>query len=198
MGRDQAKGFMTGRNDIVAWAVMGVAGGSIGAAIMMLLRLQVSGEAVFSLVGAIIGAAGTVAGAIWLNDRNAALANYAEVSLLAEEADKLLTETSKAIGLHSSTFPRNAEFQPTLVKINELSAEARAVFAEALSRGVTLNFRQRVKLIKAEAAIRVFTDFFWFCFGEMPDDPSDERNWPDTLGYLKECLTGLRTELGAK
>ncbi|ATP18288.1 hypothetical protein BV87_07705 [Sphingobium yanoikuyae] len=67
---------------------------------------------------------------------------------------------------------------------------------EALARASTLDFRQRVKLIKAEAAILDFEGFYQDVFSPEGPDPINEQSWPGVLTRMGKCLRVLTGELG--
>lgn len=83
------------RDKAVEVAIFGVLGGVSGAGIALLWAAGFKAEHVFALVGAFIGAAATVGGAIWVTDRNANADRAREVAILSRDLSSLVADSTK-------------------------------------------------------------------------------------------------------
>jgi hypothetical protein len=176
-------------------AVFGLVGGTSGAALGLLWRLGFSADNLFALGGAVIGAAATVAGAVWLTDRNAALSRNQEISIIAKECKALLSKTREVSALRTDDGEWSAEYRAGLHELNAASVEVPAILDEALAHGKALDFRQRVKIKNAEKSIREMRNFYEYVFGQYDEDPLDERSWFATFAFVDEALTELLAAL---
>jgi hypothetical protein len=189
---------MVPRDKLVEIALWGVAGGATGAALAFLWRIGVQAEPVFALAGALIGTAGTVAGAVWVNDRNALAERRAEVRLLLGEYEPLLRKVREAeAALPSPDKAWPSEFAPALHALEQLCRSAEAISAEALQNGRMLNFSHRVHIRHVVNATGSFRSFHNIVFGEYEPDPMDERSWGSELDYLARMTADAIESLGS-
>lgn len=174
---------------------VGLSAGGVGTAMGWLMNHGFKEETAFSFLGAVVGAAATVAGAVWVADRTATAASVKEKSILLKECETILTLTSRSLDIWNSDKAPTGAFRTSIHSLQRAALEAPAIFREALARSTTLDFRQRVKLIKAEAGILSFQRFYSDVFSDFELDPQEERDWPSTLSYLLECVNEARRDL---
>ncbi|MBB5987387.1 hypothetical protein [Sphingobium lignivorans] len=179
------------RDRLTEMVVLGISAGGMGAALAWFLQWGFKEESVFAFFGALAGAAATVAGAIWATDRAERAAHQREQTLLMTESAALLEKTERSIALYSDEHPWPAAFRPSLSDLAASAHEVPAIFREALNQARTLDFRERVKLIKAERAIAAFDQFYQDVFGPEELQPRDDRDWPWALGNMKGALAEL-------
>lgn len=172
-----------------------VSAAGIGAAAAILLNLDAELSDVLGLLGALIGAAATVAGAAWLADRTAKEARNAESSILADECKVLKRETDALAAAWTEEYPRPLSWQQALHDLERQAREVPALFREALEHAKALDFRQRVKIRKAEGAVLSFTIVYDDCYSGVELNSFDDRDWPSTLAYMSECLGEAANEL---
>lgn len=180
---------VTLRDRLVEMAVLGISASGTGAALAWFLKNGFKEDDVFAFFGALVGAAATVAGAIWVNDRADRTTHRREQSELLLEFQTLLDLTNKSIALFSRDHPWPPEFKPSLHELSKGVRETPALLREALAQAKSLDFRERVKLLKVEEGIRRFDGFYEDVFSPDELDPMDERDWPWALEGMKEALS---------
>src|SRR3712207_5703524 len=155
------------RDRLIEWAVLGVTGAGTGAAIALLWSSGFKSDDVFAFSGALVGAAGTVAGAAWLADRAATSERRAEQSIIVEALRAARDKAYRTRTLYDAEakgWP--PEFRTSLHAAKPLVDEANAIATQALAQAKTLNFRQRARLESASKALDAFKLFYDDCFSE--------------------------------
>lgn len=178
-----------------AYAVIGIAAGGTGAAIAALFNLGFKSGDVFAFSGALIGAAATVAGAAWLAEWSARAAHRREADQIIAESSPLLTATRVLLPKIPKDLGSWAEFRPQLHELAEAARDVLAVLREALALARTLDFRERVALARAVAAVDSFQDFHSSVFSPEGEHPLDERSWPSEFREVEHRLAVLVAEL---
>lgn len=174
---------------------VGVGAGGTGAALGWFLLHGYKEEAVFSFLGAVVGAAATVAGAVWLADRTASSASARERQILIDECSALMPIVRRSIDIYQADGQVTGAFKVSVQSLYTASLEVPAIMREALARALTLDFRQRVKLLKAEGGLLGFDRFYQDVFTPGDLDPMDERSWIGTLSHMEDGLRELIAEL---
>ncbi|WP_313393560.1 hypothetical protein [Sphingobium yanoikuyae] len=174
---------------------IGIAAGGSGSAIGWFLMHGYKEEAVFSFLGAIVGAAATVAGAVWLADRTATSASAKERQILIDECTALEPIIERSIAIYDADGRVTGAFKTSVRSLHRAALEVPAIMREALARANTLDFRQRVKLIKAEGAILEFDQFFRDVFSHEGLDQMSDKTWTGVLTHVGKCLKELTDEL---
>jgi len=182
------------RDETIQALTVGLAAGGFGAGFALLLNSGFKSDDVFAFMGAVAGAAATVAGAMWLADRGDRAALERESRLLYDEcADALkLTKTCLDLVPEKIEYPFPAAFQHALTAVIDRAAETRAILREAIARAEKLNFRQRVRVVRAESALDSFLTWVW---DDEPPHPLDERTYQSTLIYARETLKAVTESL---
>lgn len=190
---------MKNRDELFRGLAVGIGAGAAGAAGACLIKFGAPQESVLSLLGALIGAAATVAGAAWLSDRNAKLEENAERQLLTEEILAIRHLAKSALDLAAADGGSwSDEFRHSLRALDPPLREIHSICVEALDHGRRLTFRQRMRLRQMEAASQRAWSFYHDCF-LLDDDlhPMDERTWPGMLEDIVKsadlALASLRT-----
>lgn len=183
-------------DDAIEWFSVGAGASAAGAAGVALITMGATQEAFFSLFGAIIGASATIAGAAWLADRNTRSANAQERQSLEKEIGPLLEIVRGVQDDFRSGLPYTDEFLSSVHVLRAAALETPAVLQEALDHAKTLDFKQRVKVMKLRASVKRFHSFYSDdLFDEAQMHPEDTRDWPTTLGDLAGCLLDLNMTL---
>lgn len=186
---------ITLRDRAVEMATLGMFGGGTGAAFALLWRTGFEASDIFALTGALIGASGTVAGAVWLADRTASIASIRERELIEQECAPLVSMIDRALAIYHSDGRVSDPFKVAVHSLRDACLEVPALLREANARAATLNFRQRVKVTKAEGAILAFDRFYSDVFGIDPVELWDERSWLGVLDTMSESIKELLVEL---
>ena len=169
---------MKNRDGLVQALVIGIGVGAMGAATLLLFRLGASQESVFALLGSIVGASATVAGAAWLADRKARVERSGEIDLLRGEYRNLLNAARLVYnGAENADGPWPVEFLEAIHNLNRLAVETKAISIEAIKHAKKLSFRQRVRVQEVLESVENCVDFHEFVYGDREDDPFDERSW---------------------
>lgn len=173
-------------------AIFGAFGGVSGASIGLLWIAGVKAEHIFSLAGAIIGAAAAVGGAAWLSDRNARIAHRREVDLLEAECTRIklaVDEAVTAIMMDGELFtvPISGPVREVAFGIKDTCAEFPALIQEALQQAKTLSFDQRAKLSSASGAVHSYLSF---------RDAHASNNFYGTRQDWHPILAGMSEKLG--
>ncbi|MDK8187735.1 MULTISPECIES: hypothetical protein [Sphingomonas] len=184
------------RDDVIGWLLIGASAGASGAAVTILYRTGFKSDDVFAFSGGLIGAFATIAGAMWLADRSAKTAHRREVRIIARECVARKAQAEKAIAEYRDTYPMPDGWFVAVRDLAIGAQETPAILREALDRAQTLDYRQIVKIRKAEAAVVSFDRFYQDCFCTEDElHPMDERDWPTTLKQLVDALEELQLEL---
>jgi hypothetical protein len=195
----QEGALMSVRDRAVEWGTLGVAAGGTGAIVAIMFRAGFDSGDVFALAGAAIGAAVTVAGALWVAESQAGRAHDRETSIIVTECRPLRDEaTGLRASLPNDDGPWPQEWREGLRELWLASQEVPALLREALEKAATLDLRERVKVRKAEGSILAFDRFYQDCF--CADDelhPLDERSWGRTLENLARSLGELLDAVAA-
>jgi len=166
------------RDDIVQAIVIAIGCAATSFALVFLIKLRIKQEALFALVGALIGATATVGGAAWLSDHNRAVERDAEVSLLLTEYQKLLNAASAAQEAEPGTeMPWPKEYRPLLYKLADTAGNVHAIAGEALVHGKALSFIHRAAIRKVQFAIDEYLRFWTDANAEEELHPMDERTF---------------------
>jgi len=164
---------------------VGAGAAAVGAAGAALIKFGAPQEAVLSLLGALIGASATVAGAAWLADRNSNAEQRAETGLLIEEI-QTIRDHAKAL-LPLAPGPDNDwcdEFRAGILALDMPLREIHSIVTEALDHGKQLTFRQRTRLRQMEVTSDQAWKFYRDCYLSEDDlHPLDERTWDRTLPH---------------
>lgn len=151
---------MRSLDDGVQGISVGVGAASAGAASVLMIKFGVSQEAILSLLGALIGAASTVAGAAWLSDRNIRIEQRQEVEMLIEEYENINKKAKLAMKVSGEQdHELNKEFKSALYDILSSTWECRTMTSEALDTSKRLTFRHRARLREVLIAVTDFWEF---------------------------------------
>lgn len=174
---------MRQRDSAVQGLAVGAGAAAVGAAGMTLIKFGADQEAVLSFLGALFGAAATVAGAAWLSDRNAHAEQRAETDLLAEEIQIIHDLAAHALAQKPAVDgPWPEAYRSAIHALDMPLREIHSIIVEALDHGKRLTFRQRTRLRQMEAAAQGAWRFYSDCY--LTDEelhPLDERTWEGTL-----------------
>ncbi|KQM64683.1 hypothetical protein ASE65_15550 [Sphingomonas sp. Leaf16] len=185
------------RDEVLQCLLTGLGGGVSGCGFAALLLSGFKSDDVFAFGGALVGAAAAVGGGAWLADRTAKATLRRETGILTDECIRLLAAVEQSIALlpEDQSKPWPTGFKPSLHHLNDIAIEVPAIFREAIAKSIALDFRQRVKVIKAEGAVLAFATFHQDAFSDYELPPQDERDWPSTLQHLRESLTEMQQSL---
>ena len=169
---------------------VGAGAAAVSAASIAAIKFGASQEALLGLLGALIGAATTVAGAVWLADRNVRIEQDAEVRLLSKEFQLVRTSATSALALApESNEDWSDEYVNALRSLDMPIRETHSITKEALDHGKRLSFRMRMRLRQVEAASERVWNFYEDSFLQEGDlEYWDERTWPDQLSHLIEVI----------
>jgi len=189
---------MTRKDRLIEAALISVGAGATGAVIGIMLIYQVDMSDIFTLAGAIIGAAATVGGAIWVADRNSNREFAKEVDVLSSDFVKLLAQAQLVSSLSPAPEgPWSTEYRAAL---HEFGAKVRGslmIVEQAIERSKSLDFRHRASLINLQRILSFSNDFYADCFeSEEEPHPLDERDWrvivPDVVERVEDSRKVLR------
>ncbi|MEK9211362.1 hypothetical protein [Sphingomonas sp. 2378] len=172
--------------------VFGLAGfaiaGLFGGAVTMLLYLGLKSDDVFAfsgaLIGALVGAVGTVLGAAWLADRAINQERQVEQKDIVEEVEHVLFASSEAL----KYFEADGSYAPGWhKKMSEFQKEmgiAKDYFKEVIGHAKTINFRQRREIKILVSSIGYFLDLYnEVMVQEYEDDPYDDRTFEGLIRH---------------
>lgn len=181
------------RDDIVLAGVIAVGSSATAFALVFMVKLGLKQEPLFALVGALIGAASTIAGAAWLADRNRIVDRNAEVELLIKEYSKLLNAALTTQEAEPGTgMPWPKEYRPKLYKLAEIAGNVHAIADEALKHGKALSFIHRVAVQRVQFAINEYLQFWTDANAEGELEPWDERSFPAlSADVSNECKVAI-------
>ncbi|NML95465.1 hypothetical protein [Novosphingobium olei] len=174
---------MINRDELILCTLMGATGGGVGIAVAILIRLGMPIEPTMSLVGAFIGAAGTVAGSVWLSDRNRNAELRQEIKILIDDLEALSSYASHAIICAPKENENwSDEYRKSLNEFGWKTRGSRMVIEKALERSRSLDFKQLASLTHLQINLAYAETFFQDCFEtEAELEPWDERTWPGVL-----------------
>jgi len=132
-----------GGHSLVFWLLVAFTSGGTGAALAMLYNTGFKSDDVFAFAGAMVGAAGTVAGAAWLADSTDKKKRRKEQKTILDEINRLRRHVS---GL-APFFPANNEVSGNWGRALEMfephAVHANLFFKEVIERAQTLDFSER-------------------------------------------------------
>lgn len=147
----------------------------------LLIGTGVQSDDVFAFAGAIVGAAGTVAGTAWLSDRSRNATRREEQSVVREELVTLLEVSSAAERSApdpNSDLPWHDNWKSNMHALADVGSGCNRFLAEVLDHAATLNFHQREAVKELRETIAAFLSFHSDVFDsndELP--PWDDREW---------------------
>lgn len=174
-------------DDYILSATTALGGGATAFALAYLLRLGIGQDQVFALVGALVGASATVAGAAWLADRNRRLERDAEAKLMVAEYGRLLAAANAAQEVEpvaGGIWP--PDYRPRIHHLVDVAGGVHAVAVEALVHARALSFVQRASVRRVQYAIDELLRFYTDANAEGDLDPMDERSYPDATADVVE------------
>ena len=173
------------RDNVLQAVLVAVSAGLVGAGFAALINSGFKSDDVFAFAGALIGAAATVSGAVWLTDRTSRLERKAERDIIVDQLAQLRASAQQAEASYDFNDDGfTSEFITALHKTVELCKQVDAILKESAVYSKTFNFIQRARIAVSHIAIKSFISFYYDSFGPYDDDPQDERDWPTTLDYL--------------
>ncbi|RIV79562.1 hypothetical protein [Pelagerythrobacter aerophilus] len=181
---------MTGRDHLITCLIMGAAAGGLGIFVALMIRVGFPLEPVMAFLGALTGATATVAGAVWVADRNHNIEMSREVQILTDALGKLQKSAEHAQALEptdSKTMP--AEYREAIKQFGLNSRATRMIIDQAIQRSKALNFHQMASLGNLHGMVVEVEQFYADCF-ESPEDlhPADDRSWGAELHYSIELI----------
>jgi hypothetical protein len=183
------------RDDLIQLFVLAVTASVTGAAFAALLNSGFKSEDVFAFSGAVVGAAGTVAGAAWLTDRSSTRERREEQTLVRAELLTLSDISHSA----SEAFPANGlwtdNWRSAVHAMSDVAEGTGRFLDEVINYAKTLNFHQREEIKIVRTRINYFARFYGDVFGSPDDlDPMDERDWSSMIeGVLSSTRSALTT-----
>lgn len=166
------------KNDIGQLLLVTLTASGVGAGFVILIRTGFKSEDVFAFAGAIIGAAGTVAGGAWLSDRSARREKATEQNIIREELVTLVDISASATQRHPRGGEWTDEWRSSIHAMSDICEGAGRFFDEVIAFAKTLDFHQREQIKLLRLHISFFLKFYDDVFnteGEL--DPQDERTW---------------------
>ncbi|EKU74607.1 hypothetical protein [Sphingobium yanoikuyae] len=152
---------------------VGAAAAAVGVSAVAMIKFGASQEALLSFMGALIGAATTVAGAAWLADRTARIELHSELQMLIAEYEVLNTKAKTVMQISQDKYDDDSpEFQRSYHDLASSSWECMTITKEALATGRRLSFRHRARLRQSESAI----ESFWNYYQEHKASPRSDKN----------------------
>jgi hypothetical protein len=182
------------RDDVIQSVLVAITAAGFGSGMAILVNTGFKSDDVFAFGGAIVGAAGTVAGAAWLTDRAVTKEKREEQSLVRAELETVLSAAEKAYPLFPHDEPWTDGWRAALHELVEVARGAQRFLEEVITHAKTLNFHQRESVKDARARIGFFVDFYNDVFsGPYDEDPMDERSWPGTIADMIDGVAGALT-----
>lgn len=170
------------RDEITELTLLAVTAGGTGAAIAILISTGFKSDDVFAFSGALIGAAGTVAGAAWLTDRTATKEARKEQSLIRTDLAILLDASETALRHYPNGKVWTGEWRSSINGLGDIAHGTGRFLDEVIAHARTLDFSQRETIKDARLQVRYFVAFFNDVFNTEGDlDPMDERDWPGMI-----------------
>jgi hypothetical protein len=182
------------RDKFVEVALLGVTAGGAGAAIVILINTGFKSEDVFAFSGALVGAAGTVAGAAWVADRAQTKEQRKEQTLIRADLATLLDAADTALARYPNGMAWTDAWRSSIHALGDIAAGTARFLDEVIGHARTLDFSQRETIKDARKEIGYFVGFYDDVFNNEEDlSPMDEREWP---GMIKGMITATGTALG--
>ena len=166
----------------------------MGGVIASMLSLGYSSTDVFAFSGAVVGAAATVAGTAWLNDRSRRI-EFDEERRLIEEEIGILCTTASALVEHvpSHGLLWSDKWTSGLNALSDITRGSQRFLAEVIEHAKTLNFVEREAIRSLAKAVNYFVLFNDNAFGGPDElDPMDERTWAGVLEVLMAACAEAR------
>lgn len=181
------------RDDIVQICLIAIGAGATGFALSFMVIFGIKQEALFALVGAIIGVAATIGGAAWLADRSRVIERDAEISLLVAEYKELLEKAVSAQKAEPGTnMPWPKDYRPKLYVLAETAGDVHAIAQEALAHAKALSFVHRAAVRRVQFVIDEYLRFWTDANEEGELHPLDERNFPEVTAHIAhECKMAI-------
>lgn len=182
------------RDKFVELALLGVTAGGAGAAIVILINTGFKSEDVFAFSGALVGAAGTVAGAAWVADRTETKEQRKEQTLIRADLATLLDAADTALACYPNGTAWTEEWRSSIYVLGDIASGTARFLDEVIGHARTLDFSQRETIKDARKEIGYFVGFYDDVFNNEEDlHPMDEREWP---GMIKGMVTAAGMALG--
>lgn len=181
---------MIPKDKLIEIAIFGVLGGISGASIALLWIAGFKAEHIFALAGAVIGAAATVGGAIWVTDRNASIEAKKETDLLLDDLAILLKD-----GTVVRDFDRQAaanwtdEYDSATFEFGYKIRGSRLLTAQAVENSKALNFRQRAACHGLNEALVDAEKFFHEKLEEGGFAAGDQHGWMEQVNMVIDRTT---------
>ena len=181
------------KDDFVQAVVIVFGTAAVSFALAFMFRIGIKQEALFALIGALIGAAATIGGAAWLAHHSRTLELNAEVTLLVKEYRKLLKAALAANDLEPGTnMPWPKGYRSSLYRLAETAGNTHAIAGEALAHGKFLTFIHRAAVRRVQFAIDEFLRLWTDSLAEKEEDLMDERTFPATSAeVIHECKVAI-------
>jgi len=181
------------RDEITELALLAVTAGGTGAAIAILVNTGFKSDDVFAFSGALVGAAGTVAGAAWLTDRTATKEQRKEQTLIRADLATLLDAADTALARYPNGMAWTDAWRSSIHALGDIAAGTARFLDEVIGHARTLDFSQRETIKDARKEIGYFVGFYDDVFNNEEDlNPMDEREWS---GMIKGMITATGTAL---
>lgn len=175
------------RDDIIQLLLVTVTASGFGASIAVMHGSGYDSGDVFAFTGAIVGAAGTVAGAAWLADRSATRELRTERRLIRPELVDLLTVAENAAVCFPADGGWSGEWLSAAHALADVSRGVASLLDEVLTYARTLDFRQRDELKAVRQAITAYLRFYDDALTPGELDPMDDRTWASETHPLREA-----------
>lgn len=184
------------RDRLVEAAVWGVSAGGTGAAAGWLIQSGLKASDVLAFLGSLAGAAVTVAGAVWLADRNFHRERVLEADILFKEVDHLSKATQRAFDACVKRNDDPRSFRPALLNLRGMSSGVHGTLVQGSEWAKTLNFRQRARISELIATLETFNNYWDEINAEyFEPDPYDERDISVVVGNLNYAAGDAVAEL---
>jgi hypothetical protein len=187
------------RDRITELALLAFTAGGTGAALAVLFNTGFQSDDMFAFSGALIGAAGTLAGAAWLNDRTAQRDKRQEQALIRPELDIILDVANLALTRHPGEGQWTGDWRSSIHALGDIARGAGRFLDEVISHARTLDFSQRetIKLARLELGYLVlFYDDVFNSGDEL--SPMDERTWPSMISDVISTTSAAKATLRAR
>ncbi|MBW8295701.1 hypothetical protein [Sphingopyxis sp.] len=188
------------RDKLVEIGVFAILGGISGASIGLLWVEGFKAEHIFALAGALIGAAATVGGAIWVTDRNERQAHKRETEILiraiqdvTKHTDRLFSAVLTWDGDAEATI--TSEFDIPYIRFKINTDKFRDLLEEALAHAKTLNFEQRHQLKLTVAAVEALLEHRQKSGEREGDALLTLRDWQMVTAMLMGSLVSSKEAL---
>jgi hypothetical protein len=184
------------RDRVIQALVIGVVAGGVGAGFITLINTGFKSDDVFAFAGAIIGAAATVAGSVWLSDRSVKREQRAEQSLIVEDLQDLHQIAIAAAASDPKGGEWTDKWKSDMNALTDVARGARRFLDEVITSAKTLNFHQRERVKLVHQALDGFISFHDDVFSEGEIEHWDERTWTSQIEPVARetsyCLVAFR------